>query len=142
VGKDEESTDLGRIANGQDEDTIFVTESGAAEDKPEDQPEQEEEDENTKRVFVAINLAKSGGFNPFPGDLPVRKPSDGSLRERRTSLETPESFGSTVREEQDPAAQPLARKGVDSLYETGFLVTETKEEVKPFDAFKRVEGDS
>lgn len=106
-----------------------------------EQPE-EEEDETAKRARITARLAGSGGFNPFAGGPPVRKSSESSLPERRTSRESPGSFKPTLYEEQEFPAQPLARRGVDSLNdESGLLTTET-EEYRPFDTLKLAEGDS
>jgi len=107
-----------------------------------EQPEEEEE-EAARRARISARLVKSGGFNPFAGGPPVRKPSESSLPERRTSLESPGPFKPTLHEEQGLPVQPLARRDADSLDdEAGLLTTETKEEDKPFDTLKSVEGDS
>ena len=113
-----------------------------AEDKPEEQPEEEEEDEATRKARITDRLAKSGGFNPFAGGPPVRKPSASSIPERRTSVETPGSLNPTLHEEQDLPAQPLARRDAESLDDEATLpATETGED-KPFDTLKQNEGDS
>jgi hypothetical protein len=113
-----------------------------AESEPGEQPEKEE-DETVKRARITARLAKSGGFNPFASGPPVRKPSESSLPERRTSLESPGPFKPTLHEEPEPPAQPLARRGGDSQNdEADPPTTETKEEGKPFDTLKPAEGDS
>ena len=110
------------------------------EDKPKGQPE-EDEDEAARRAKIAARLAKSGGFNPFAGGAPVRKPSESSLPGRRTSVESPAPFKPTLHEKQELPAQSLARRDVDSLgEETGPLTAKTQED-KPFDILKQTEGD-
>lgn len=142
VLEDGEPSRLDRAVGGEDEHETLTTEVETAEDKPEEQPGEDEEDEATRRARITARLANSGGFNPFAGGRPVRKPSGGSLPERRTSLETPDPSGFTVHEEQEPSAQPLARDADPLDGEPGFPTTEAKEEDKPLDALKRAEGDS
>lgn len=139
----EESTEpLAMPVEKGGEPKALTAEPDVKEDKLGEQAE-EEEDEVTRRARVAARLAKSGGFNPFAGGPPVRRPSESSLPERRTSVESPGPFKPTLHEEQEPPAQPLARRDVDSLIdEAGFPATETKDDDKPFDTLKRVEGDS
>lgn len=139
--EDEGTTKHDAVTEGEDEPNVLTTEPGVAEDQPEEQLE-EEEGEAARRARIADRLAKSGGFNPFAGGPPVRKPSGGSLPERRTSFETPAPFTRTLHEEQEPPAQSSARRDIDSLDdETGFPATEPEEEGKPYDTLKRVEGD-
>ena len=146
VSNDEEPTKpLGAAMGGEEEDPGVLTAEpdvkGDAEDKPKGQPD-EDEDEAARRARIAARLSKSGGFNPFAGGAPVRKPSESSLPERRTSVESPAPFKPTLHEEQELPAQPLARRDANSLGdETGPLTTETQED-KPFDILKQTEGDS
>lgn len=143
VSKGEEPPEHDRTVDGEDELKVFTPELDAVDDKPREQPKEEEEDEAARRASITARLANSGGFNPFAGGPPIRKPSGSSLSERRTSSETPSPFKSTLREEQESPAQPLARRDVDSPHdETGLSKTEENEEDEPFDTLKRVEGDS
>ena len=143
VSKEEEPTRPDTPVDKEDEVEVLTAEPDVAEDKPEEQPEDEEEDEAIRRARITARLAKSGGFNPFAGGPPVRKPSESSLPERRTSVETPAPFKPTLHEEQEPPAQPLASSDVDSPDDkTGFPAAESNEEDKLFDTLKRVEGDS
>lgn len=113
-----------------------------AEDQHGEQSEEEGEDQAVVRARIAEGLAKSGGFNPFAGGPPMRKPSESSLPERRTSVELPGALNPTLHEEQELPAQPLARRDTSSLEdEGGFPTTETKDEDEPFDALKQAEGD-
>ena len=135
VLKDEEPSKLGETAEGEDERRALTEEQDAVEDKPKDQPE-EEEDEATRRA--SITTRHSSGFNPFTGDPPVRKPSSGSIPDRRTSVETPEPFKPAVQEEPEPAVQSI--RDDDSFH--SLPTPEATEEDKPFDTLKRIEGDS
>ena len=113
MSKDEEPANLGRPADGGSEHEVLTAEPDVTEDKPEEQPE-EEEDEATKRARIAARLAKSGGFNPFAGGPPARKPSSGSVSGRRTSLEPPArkpSYGSIA--EKRTSLEPPTRKSSD-----------------------------
>jgi len=146
VFNDKEATELlGTAVKKEESSKVLVAEPDVKEDtkdKPEEQPE-EEEDEAARRARIAVRLAKSGGFNPFAGGPPVRKPSESSLPERRTSVESAGPFKPTLQEEQESPAQPLARRDVDLLNEeAGSLATEAVEEDEPFDTLKRAEGDS
>lgn len=142
VLEDEEPIKLGSTAGGEDEHEVLRVKPDIAQDT-EEQPEEGDEDEVTRRAEIAARLAKSGGFNPFAGGPPVRKPSDGSLPERRTSVETLDSLKPTVHEGQEPPAEPLEKGDVDPLNdETEFPTTDETEEDRPFDTLKRVEGDS
>jgi hypothetical protein len=145
VPNDQEPTKpLGAAVEEEEEELKALTDEPDvkdAEDKPEEQPEEVEE-EATRRAKVTARLAKAGGFNPFSGDPPAREPSESSLPERRTSVESPGPFKSTLHEEQELPPQPLARRDVESLKnEADVPTTETKED-KHFDALKRAEGDS
>jgi len=142
ISKDEEPAGFNTTADREDEAEVLPAEPGVTEDKPEEQPEGEE-DEVTRRARIAVRLANSGGFNPFAGGPSVRKPSESSIPERRTSVETPGQFKPTLHEEHEPPVQPLARRDADSLDDTtGSPTTEAKEEDKLFDTLKRAEGDS
>ncbi|KAF9783162.1 hypothetical protein BJ322DRAFT_139251 [Thelephora terrestris] len=139
ISKDEEPAGPDTTADREDEAEVLPAEPGVTEDKLEEQPEGEE-DEVTRRARIAVRLANSGGFNPFAGGPPVRKPSESSIPERRTSVETPGQFKPTLHEEQEPPVRPLARRDADSLDDTtGSPTTEAKEEDKLFDTLKRVE---
>ena len=144
ASNDEETTEPSGTAVEKEHPKALTAEPDTKED-PEGEPgEQSEEEENevARRARIAARLAKSGGFNPFAGGPPARKPSESSLPERRTSLESPGSFKSTLHEEQEPPAQPLARRDTDSLNdEASLLATETKGEDKLFDTLKPAEGD-
>jgi len=127
----------------EEEPKALKAEPDVKEGKPEEQADEEEEDGVTRRARIAARLAKSGGFNPFSGGPPVRKPSGSSLPERRTSVESPGAFKPTLHEEEELPAQPLARRDTDSFIdEAGFPEAETKDDDKPFDTLKQVEGDS
>ena len=144
VSNDGEPTEpLGTVMEREEEELkVLAAEPDVkenAEDKPKEQPE-EDEDEAARRARITARLAKSGGFNPFAGGAPARKPSESSLPERRTSVESP--FKPTLHEEQELPAQPLSRSDADSPGdEPGLLTTETQED-KPFDILKQTEGDS
>ena len=134
---------LGTAIEKEEEDPkLFTAEPDIkedAEDKPKEQPEEEEE-EAARRARIAARLAKSGGFNPFAGGAPARKPSESSLPERRTSVGSP--VKPSLHEEQELPAQPPTRRDTDSMGdEAGLLTTETQED-KPFDILKQTEGDS
>ena len=141
---DDETTEPSGTVVGKEHPKALAAEPDIKEDAEGELGEQpEEEDEATRRARISARLVKSGGFNPFAGGPPVRKPSESSLPERRTSLESPGPFKPTLHEEQELPAQPLARRDADSLGdEAGLLTTVTKEEDKPFDTLKSVEGDS
>jgi len=145
VSNDEETIESFGIAVERQHPKALTAEPDIKEDAEGEfgeQPE-EEEDQTAKRARIAARLAGSGGFNPFAGGPPVRKSSESSLPERRTSRESPGSFKPTLYEEQEFPAQPLARRDVGSLNdEAGLLTTETKEEYRPFDTLKLAEGDS
>jgi len=145
VSGDEEATEQFGTVVEKEHPKAFTAEPDIKEDAGGglgEQPE-EEEDEAARRARISARLAKSGSFNPFAGGPPARKPSGSSLPERRTSLESPGPFKPTLHEEQELPTQPLARRDADSLGdEAGLLTTETKEEDKPFDILKSVEGDS
>jgi len=143
----EPAKSLGTTVEKEEEPEALTPEPGVkedADDKPEGQleKEEEEEDEATRRASIADRLAKSGGFNPFAGGPPVRKPSESSLLERRTSVEVPGSFNPTLHEEQEPSTQSLARRDVDSLGDEADLPAMEAEGNKPFDTLKQFEGDS
>lgn len=145
VSKDEEFTKLGRAVDGEGEHKALTAEPDLTEDMSEEQLEEDEdeEDEATRRSRIAARLAKSGGFNPFASDPPVRKPSAGSPLEDRTGFETPEPSKPAMHEEQELPAQPVAGGDIDPLHdEIGSPETEAREEEEPFDALKRIEGDS
>jgi len=144
VSSDEETTEPFGTAVEKEHPKALAAEPDIKEDAESELGEQpEEEEEAARRARISTRLAKSGGFNPFAGGPPVRKPSESSLPERRTSLESPGPFKPTLHEEQELPAQPLARRDADSLNdEASVLTTETKEEDKPFDTLKSVEGDS
>ena len=145
VSNDEETTEPFDTAVEKEHLRALTAELDIKEDAEGEPGEQsqEEEDEAARRARISARLAKSGGFNPFAGGPPVRKPSESSLPERRPSLESPGPFKPTLHEEQEVVAQPLARRDADSLNdEAGLLTTETKEEDKPFDTLKPSEGDS
>ena len=143
ASNEEESTKpLGTALEGE-ESKVLAAEPDVedVEDKPEEPLEEAGEDEAARRTRITARLAQSGGFNPFAGGPPVRKPSESSLPGRRTSVESSGSLKRTLREEQEPLAQPPARD-IDSLEdETGLLSTETEERDKPFDTLKQDEGD-
>lgn len=146
VWNDEEPTkSLGTAVEKEENSNVLPAEYNieeGEEDKPEEQLE-EEEDEAARRARIAARLANSGGFNPFAGGPPARKPSESSLPERRTSVESPGPLKPTLHEEQELPAQPLARRDVDSLIdEAGFPTTEREEDDRLFDTLKRAEGDS
>jgi len=145
VSNGEEPTKPFGTAAEEGEHNVLTTEPDVekgARDKTEEQPEEGGDDEATRRARITARLVQSGGFNPFAGGPPARKPSESSLPERRTSVESPGSFKPTLHEEQESPAQPLARRDPDSLIgETGLPTTETKED-SSFDTLKRAEGDS
>lgn len=133
---------VGTAVENEESPQVLTTEPNVKEDtkgEPEEQLE-EAEDEAARRTRIAARLVKSGGFNPFAGGPPARKPSESSLPERRISVESPEPFKSTLYEDQEPPAQPPARRDGDSLHEEAGLLT--TEEDKSFDTLKRAEGDS
>jgi hypothetical protein len=142
VSSDEEPTkSLEATAEDEAEPDVLTAEPNVedTEDKPEEQPEEEEA---TKRARITARLAKSGGFNPFGGGPPVRKASESSLPERRTSVESPSPFKPISHEERQMPTQPPARRDTESLKDEADLpTTETKEEVKDLDALKQAEGD-
>ena len=137
---------LGTTMEKEEEPKVVTAEPDVeedAEDEPEELLQEEEEDEATKRARITDRLAKSGGFNPFAGGPPVRKPSGSSLPERRTSVEAPSSSNPTLHEEQEQPAQPLTRRDTDPLdEEPDLLTTETEEGDKHFYTPKQGEGDS
>ena len=143
ASNEEESTKpLGTALEGE-ESKVLAAEPDVedVEDKPEEPLEEAGEDEAARRTRITARLAQSGGFNPFAGGPPVRKPSESSLPGRRTSVESSGSLKPTLHEEQEPLAQPPTRD-IDSLEdETGLLSTETEEGDKPFDTLKQDEGD-
>ena len=145
-GDGEPAKPLGTTVEKEEEPKVVTAESDVEEDAEgelEEQPEEEEEDEATRRARISDRLAKSGGFNPFAGGPPVRKPSGSSLPERRASVEAPGSSNPTLHEEQEQPAQPLTRRDADSLNEEpDLLATETEEEDKLFYTPKQAEGDS
>ena len=130
VSSDEElAKPLGTVLEKEEESEVLTAEPDVkedAEDKPEGRQEEEEEDEATRKARITARLAKSGGFNPFAGGPQARKPSESSLPERRTSVESPGSFKPTVHEEQELPAQPTTGD-VDLLEdETGLQTTDTE----------------
>jgi len=145
-GDGEPAEPLGTTVEKEEKPKVVTAEPDVeedAEDEPEEQPEEDEEDEAARRARITDRLAKSGGFNPFAGGPPVRKPSGSSIPERRTSVETPGSFNPTLHEEQEQPSQLLARRDADSLNEEPDLLgTETEEEDKAFYTPKQAEGDS
>ena len=142
---EEPAKPLGTVLEKGEESEVRTTRSEVEKDaevKPEEQLEEEEEDEATRRARITARLANSGGFNPFAGDPPARKPSESSLPERRTSVESPGPLKPTVHEEQELPTQPLARRDVDPLEnEDGLLTTETTEGDEPFYTPKQAKGD-
>lgn len=141
VSSDEGSTkSLEATAEDEGEPDVLTAEPNVedTEDKPEEQPEEEEA---TKRARITARLAKSGGFNPFGGGPPVRKASESSLPERRTSVESPSPFKPISHEERDMPTQPPARRDTESLKDEADLPTTETEEVKDFYALKQAEGD-
>ena len=143
---DEEPAELPETTVEKEEELKVVTAESDVEEDAEDRSEElseEEEDPAARRARISERLAKSGGFNPFAGGPPVRKPSGSSLPERRTSVEAPGPFNPTLHKKQEQSAQPLTRGGADSLNEEpGLLATGTEEGDKPFDTLKQAEGDS
>ncbi|KAF9644066.1 hypothetical protein BDM02DRAFT_3122484 [Thelephora ganbajun] len=144
VSNDEEPIKpLGPAVRKMEEPNVLTVEPDVKEDmeeKPEEEPE--EEDEAPERVRITARLAKSGGFNPFAGGPPARKPSESSPPERRTSVESPGPSKPTLHDGQEPPTQLLAGRDADPIYdETGFPTTQMEED-KPSDTLKRVEGDS
>ena len=135
---DEPTKSIGMAVEKVEAPNVPVAEPDVKEDTEDELEERSEEDEGeaARRARISARLAKSGGFNPFAGGPPVRKPSESSLPERRTSVESPGSFKPTLHEEQELSVQPLARREADSVND------EAAEEDEPFDILKPAEGDS
>lgn len=111
---------------GKDDSHPIVTEPEEAathegDEKPaEPAPEAEDDDEEARRKRIAERVAKMGGFNPFSGPPPVRRPSGQSStevtspveKESSDSVPPPERRASLRKESSDSYPPPERRSSI------------------------------